>query len=123
VGALTADDNANAGGAGLDGAGLGGAQEAAAAASLVGWEDLGDAWASDGDLGFLSKLAALSAGMAYAVKYAPALVPAPLASAWAGLPDGAVSAAALAVIFVPTLLNCAKWRQRSKEDAEFVGDF
>ena len=27
------------------------------------------------------------------------------------------------VIVVPTLLNCAKWTQRSKEDAEFVGDF
>ena len=27
------------------------------------------------------------------------------------------------VIVVPTLLNCAKWTQRSKEDADFVGDF
>ena len=39
------------------------------------------------------------------------------------LPDEALSAAALAVIVLPTALNCAKWAQRSKEDAEFVGDF
>ena len=35
----------------------------------------------------------------------------------------AAPAAALAVIVLPTTLNCAKWAQRSKEDAEFVGDF
>ena len=38
-------------------------------------------------------------------------------------PDEAVSAATLSVIVIPTALNCAKWAQRSKEDAEFVGDF
>ena len=33
-----------------------------------------------------------------------------------------LDAAAGAVIVVPTALNCAKWLQRSKEGAEFVGD-
>ena len=91
-------------------------------ATLVGWEDLGDAWSKDSDVGFLLKLAALSGGLAYFVKYTPALVPGAVAGAWAGLPDEAVSAAALAVIVIPTALNCAKWNARSKENAEFVGD-
>jgi hypothetical protein len=91
--------------------------------ALVGWEDLGDTWAADSDAFFLAKLALMSATLAYAAKYAPALLPRELVYAWGGLPDGADSAAALAVIVVPTLLNCVKWRQRSKEDGEFVGDF
>ena len=57
------------------------------------------------------------------VKYLPALVPDALAAAWGGVPDEVLSAAALAVILVPTGLNVAKWSQRSKEDAEFLGDF
>ena len=96
---------------------------ATTASALVGWEDLGDAWSKDSDLAFLAKLAGLSGGLAYLVKYVPALVPGAVAQAWAGVPDEAVSALAFAVIFVPTLLNCAKWAQRSKDDAEFVGDF
>jgi len=92
-------------------------------APLVGWEDLGDAWAADSDASFLAKLAALSAALAYAVKYLPASFPPFLTAAWGSLPDEAFSAIALAVIFVPTGLNVAKWQQRSKEDAEFVGDF
>ena len=91
-----------------------------AGTSLLGWEDLGDAWARDNDIFFLAKLAALSGGLAYAVKYAPALLQ---LDAWPSLPDEAVSAAALGVIVLPTLLNCAKWNQRSKEDSDFVGDF
>jgi hypothetical protein len=91
--------------------------------ALAGWEDLGDSWAADSDVFFLAKLALLAGSLAYAAKYTPSLVPGPLVRAWEGLPDGIVSAAALAVIVVPTLLNCAKWSQRSKEDAEFVGDF
>ena len=98
------------------------AAEVDAASALLGWEDLGDAWAKDGDAFFLVKLAALSGGLAYAVKYLPALLPAPLTDAWATLPEPAISAAALAVIVLPTLLNCAKWYQRSQEGAEFVGD-
>ena len=58
----------------------GGATSAAASAAvappaeegaLVGWEDLGDAWSEDSDAFFLLKLAALSGGGAYAVKYVP----------------------------------------------------
>lgn len=102
-------------------AGSGGADSAGGA--LIGWEDLGDSWAADSDVFFLAKLALLSATLAFAAKYTAALIPWPLVRIWEGLPDGAVSAAALAVIVVPTLLNCIKWRQRSKEDVEFVGDF
>jgi hypothetical protein len=43
--------------------------------------------------------------------------------AWEILPEGVISALALAVIVLPTALNVAKWQQRSAEDAEFVGDF
>jgi len=98
-------------------------KEVDGAAALIGWEDLGDAWAKDSATFFLLKLASLSGGLAYFVKYVPALLPASLTEAWAGQPDEVVSAAALAVIVIPTLLNCAKWNQRSKENAEFVGDF
>ena len=70
----------------------------------------------------LDGLVALSTGLAYFVKYAPALVPGGVVRAWAELPDAALSTAALAVIVVPTLLNIAKWRARSNEGAEFVGD-
>lgn len=98
-------------------------KEVDAGAALIGWEDLGDAWAQDSDTFFLLKLLALSGGLAYFVKYAPALIPGSLTDAWAGLPDEAISVLALAVIFVPTGLNVAKWNQRSQEDAEFVGDF
>ena len=62
-------------------------------------------------------LVALSAGLAYFVKYTPALLPS------FELPDEATSTLAALVIIVPSALNVAKWRQRSKEDAEFVGDF
>lgn len=95
-------------------------EEGAAAGALLGWEDLADTWSEDSDAFFLLKLAALSGGGAYAVKYGPALLQ---LDAWPQLPDGAISAAAITVIVVPTLLNCAKWTQRSKEDADFVGDF
>ena len=88
---------------------------------LLGWEDLADAWAADSDGFFLLKLAALSGGLAYTVKYLPALLPLDVLASQ--LPEGSTSAAAVAVIVVPTLLNCAKWTQRAKEDAEFVGDF
>ena len=97
--------------------------EAGGASALVGWEDLGDAWSRDSSLAFLGKLAALSGGLAYGVKYAPALVPAGVREAWEILPEGVISALALAVIVLPTALNVAKWQQRSAEDAEFVGDF
>jgi hypothetical protein len=91
-------------------------------ASLLGWEDLGDAWALDSDAFFLGKLLALSAFLAYVVKYAPPLIPGSIVDGWAGAGDGVHSGAAALVIVVPTLLNCAKWYQRSQEGAEFVGD-
>ena len=91
-----------------------------AESALVGWEDLGDAWSRDGNAAFLLKLLALSGGLAYLVKYAPALL---LSLKGLEVPDEVISAAALAVIVVPTGLNCWKWQQRSAEGAEFVGDF
>ena len=97
--------------------------EAGGASALVGWEDLGDAWSRDSSLAFSGKLAAISGGLAYGVKYAPALVPAGVREAWEILPEDVISALALAVIVLPTALNVAKWQQRSGEDAEFVGDF
>ena len=75
------------------------------------------------NLFFLLKLGALSGGLAYLVKYAPAILPSVVTEAWVALPDEAVSAVATLVIVLPTALNVAKWRQRSKDDAEFVGDF
>jgi len=98
------------------------AESAAASTALIGWEDLGEAWAKDSDLFFLVKLAALSGGLAYLVKYAPALAPPAVTSAWASFPDEGVSALAVAVIVLPTILNCFKWLERSKVDADFVGD-
>ena len=92
------------------------APSASPAAALVGWEDLGDAWASDGNAAFLGKLLALSGALAYGAKYLPAL------ASGVEVPEGVLDAAAGAVIVVPTALNCAKWLQRSKEGAEFVGD-
>ena len=91
-------------------------------ASLLGWEDLGDAWARDSDAFFLGKLLALSAFLAYVVKYTPPLIPGSIVDGWNSVGDGVHSGAAALVIVVPTLLNCAKWYQRSQEGAEFVGD-
>ena len=79
---------------------------------LLGWEDLGDAWARDSDGFFLGKLLALSAALAYAVKYLPPLLPADVTNVWAARDDAVHCAAAALVIVVPTLLNCAKWYQR-----------
>ena len=45
------------------------------------------------------------------------------AASWAAQPPAVHSAAAAAVIVVPTLLNVAKWRQRSGAGADFAGDF
>lgn len=45
------------------------------------------------------------------------------AASWAAQPPAVHSAAAAAVIVVPTLLNVAKWRQRSVDGADFAGDF
>ena len=50
------------------------------------------------------------------------MIPGGVVDAWATQSDVTHSAAAAAVIVVPTLLNCAKWAQRSREGAAFVGD-
>ena len=72
-------------------------------------------------MAFLIKLLALSGALAYLVKYTPIALFA--VGVTEGVPPEVVSALALLVIFVPTGLNVAKWRQRSKEGSEFVGDF
>ena len=75
-------------------------------------------------VGFLAKLGALSLALAYAAKYGPPLVvSSDAAASWAAQPPAVHSAAAAAVIVVPTLLNVAKWRQRSGAEADFAGDF
>ena len=56
------------------------------------------------------------------VRYAPPLIPGSIVDGWNSVGDGVHSGAAALVIVVPTLLNCAKWYQRSQEGAEFVGD-
>ena len=89
----------------------------ATATALVGWEDLGDAWAADDNGAFLAKLVGLSVGLAVVAKLAPGLAPD------VDLGPQALSGAAAAVIVVPTLLNVAKWQARSAPGAEdFAGD-
>ncbi|KAJ1460089.1 hypothetical protein M885DRAFT_478242 [Pelagophyceae sp. CCMP2097] len=92
--------------------------DASSAVALVGWEDLGDAWAEDDDDAFVVKLAALSIWLAVAVKYAPALIPASVEQGFRALGPEALVLAAAAVIAVPTALNVAKWQSRSADDAD-----
>lgn len=74
---------------------------------LVGFEDLADALRLDDDATFLAKLTAGSVLLACAVKYGSLLIDAPFEPS---LP------LALAIIFVPTGLNCLKWLSRSREE-------
>ena len=76
--------------------------------SLKGWEDLSAAWAADSDAVLLLKLALVSAVASAGVKYGSLLVDFPFEpNLWV----------AYSIIFVPTLLNCAKWKQLSDEGA------
>ena len=101
-----------------DSVGVGG-EGAGEGSALVGWEDLGDAWALDTNAFFLGKLLLLSGALAYVAKYFPALPALVLPD---GVPDAVLTGLAAIVIVGPTALNVAKWKQRSEEGAEFVGD-
>lgn len=81
--------------------------------SLVGFEDIGDALASDSDYTFLIKLFVLSAVASYAIKYGELFF---------DFPFEANVYLSLAVIGVPTALNAFKWYKRS-QDATFEGWF
>uniref|UniRef100_A0A0G4H1D7 Ycf49-like protein n=1 Tax=Chromera velia CCMP2878 TaxID=1169474 RepID=A0A0G4H1D7_9ALVE len=74
--------------------------------SLMGWEDLGEALRGDSDVAFVGKLAAVSLGIAAAVKYGEL-----------GLefPFEADLGTAVAVFGIPSALNIAKWSRRSRE--------
>eukprot|EP00550_Attheya_septentrionalis_P010396 CAMPEP_0198281734 /NCGR_PEP_ID=MMETSP1449-20131203/1623_1 /TAXON_ID=420275 /ORGANISM="Attheya septentrionalis, Strain CCMP2084" /LENGTH=493 /DNA_ID=CAMNT_0043977637 /DNA_START=222 /DNA_END=1700 /DNA_ORIENTATION=+ len=80
-------------------------------ASLVGFEDLGDALAADNDYSFLLKLFFGSALASYAIKYGELLFDFPFN------PDVYLS---FAVVGVPSALNAFKWYKRSK-DPSFEG--
>ena len=78
--------------------------------STKGLEDLSQAFATQQDWYFLGKLALVSIAGAYAVKYGSLLIDAPFEA------DNRV---ALAIIFVPTGLNMAKWLVRSSESSSY----
>lgn len=75
--------------------------------SLKGWEDLSAAWSTDSDAVLLLKLALVSVVASAGVKYGSLLVDFPFEPSL-GL--------AFSIIFVPTLLNCAKWKQLSEQE-------
>jgi hypothetical protein len=76
---------------------------------LVGWEDLSSAWAVDSDAVLLLKLAAASTAVSAAVKWGELEVDFPFEpSVWL----------AFSLVFGPTILNCVKWGQISKEEEE-----
>jgi hypothetical protein len=81
--------------------------------SLVGFEDLGEALASDNDYTFIVKLFVGCAVASYVVKYG---------EVWFDFPFQSELNVALAFIFVPSLLNCFKWYKRS-QDPTFEGWF
>ena len=81
--------------------------------SLIGFEDLGEALASDNDYSFIIKLFAGCAVASYAVKYG---------EVWFDFPYEAELNVALSFIFVPSLLNGFKWYKRS-QDPTFEGWF
>ena len=83
------------------------------AKSLVGFEDLGQALASDNDYTFLIKLFVGCAVGSYAVKYGETFF---------SFPYDANLSLSLAVIGIPSMLNAYKWYRRSK-DPSFEGWF
>lgn len=81
--------------------------------SLVGFEDLGEALASDNDFAFVIKLFAGCAMASYIVKYG---------EVWFDFPFQSELNIALAMIILPSLLNGFKWYKRS-QDPTFEGWF
>lgn len=81
--------------------------------SLVGFEDLGDALATDNDWTFIAKLFAGCAVASYLVKYG---------ELWFDFPFESELYLSLAIIFIPSLLNSFKWWKRS-QDPSFDGWF
>ena len=81
--------------------------------SLVGFEDLGEALASDNDYTFIVKLFAGCAMASYIVKYG---------EVWFDFPFESELNIALAIIILPSLLNGFKWYKRS-QDPTFEGWF
>mmetsp|Transcript_9577 Transcript_9577/g.16413 ORF Transcript_9577/g.16413 Transcript_9577/m.16413 type:complete len:436 (+) Transcript_9577:64-1371(+) len=81
--------------------------------SLVGFEDLGDALATDNDWTFIAKLFAGCAVASYLVKYG---------ELWFDFPFESELYLSLAFIFIPSLLNSFKWWKRS-QDPTFDGWF
>ena len=76
---------------------------------LIGWEDLSSAWAADSDVVLVLKLFAVSTALSAVVKWGSLEVDFPFEpSVWL----------AFSLIFGPTILNCVKWNQISKEEEE-----
>jgi hypothetical protein len=76
--------------------------------SMKGWEDLSATWASDSDAVLLLKLALVSTAVSAFVKWGSLAVDFPFE------PNVAL---AFGIIFIPTLLNCAKWAELSKNES------
>lgn len=77
--------------------------------SMKGWEDLSAAWSADSDAVLLLKLALVSVAASTAVKYGSLLVDFPFEPSLC---------LAFAIIFIPTGLNCAKWKELSDKSAK-----
>ena len=82
-------------------------------ASLIGFEDLGDALAGDNDYTFLIKLFAGCAVASYVIKYGETF--------WS-FPYDANVYLGLSVVAIPSALNAFKWYKRS-QDPSFEGWF
>jgi len=79
---------------------------------MVGWENLGALWAKDSDAVLIAKLFVVSTAFSAAVKWGSLEVDLPFEpNIWI----------AFAIVFGPTLLNCAKWQKISAEEDEVDG--
>jgi len=96
-----------------------GAGSAGGGARLSGFEDLAESLRTDEDPTFLLKLLGISLFASYAVKYGELFVDFPFADGDTGAvsetSSSPTAAVALAFIFIPTVLNMAKWWARSKD--------
>lgn len=83
--------------------------DAASGGALVGWENLGKAWAADSDVILVAKLLVVSAALSAAVKWGSLELDFPFEpNVWL----------AFALIGGPTALNMVKWNQISREEEE-----